>query len=217
VSQARHVIFDLDGTLVDSAPGILAAFRAVLTAHQIAPRVPLDQAIIGPPLQETLTLLTGVKDESVLVQLANDFKQRYDTEGVLATPAYPGIAELLTKLREQNRTLHIATNKRFAPSRSIVAHLGWSANFSSLHALDMYAPRLANKAVMLANLLRELNLSSDNCVYVGDKIEDAEAADNNQLPFIAAQWGYGNFTQSNHPQHWKFAESPTALKTLLLS
>ena len=214
--QAQHIIFDFDGTLVDSAPAILAGFAAVLTAHGITPQLPLDEGLIGPPLQETLALLSGIKDKQKLTQLAEDFKRHYDSDGVLVTPAYRGVTSMLDDLRRSNRILHIATNKRIAPTRSIVAHLGWTETFDSLYALDIYSPRLADKSALLACLLHERKLAAAHCIYVGDKFEDGEAADGNQLPFIAAQWGYGDFEQDECPQHWQFAESPNVLKTILL-
>ncbi|MBK9625778.1 MAG: HAD hydrolase-like protein [Rhodocyclaceae bacterium] len=152
--SAHHtVIFDLDGTLVDSAPGIIAAFRAVLAAHQIAPHVPLNDSLIGPPLAETLTRLTGETDGARLAQLTEDFKAAYDGDGVNATAAYAGVDALLEKLVARQQKLFVATNKRIAPTRAIVERLHWSAHFSSLYALDIYKPRLADKGALLCSLV----------------------------------------------------------------
>lgn len=210
--QPRDIIFDLDGTLVDSAPGILAAFQAVLSAYGISPRCSLDSRLIGPPLAETLAWLSGIADPVKLTPLITDFKRRYDAEGVAATPAYAGIDSLLDKLVRNQICLHIATNKRIAPTRAVVGHLGWMTHFASLHALDLYVPSLPNKTELLARVLAEHGLSPETCLYVGDKHEDGEAADRNGIPFVAAAWGYGNFTQDEVPRHWTVLARPSTLE-----
>lgn len=216
--SAHHtVIFDLDGTLVDSAPGIIAAFRAVLAAHQIAPHVPLNDSLIGPPLTETLMRLTGESDDAQLAQFIDAFKAAYDGEGVNATPAYAGIDVLLRGLATRHQKLFVATNKRIAPTRAIVERLHWSAHFSSLYALDIYKPRLADKGALLSHLLAEQNLSPASCIYIGDKHEDGHAADSNGITFVAAHWGYGDFVPTNCPTHWLHATSPAELLELLIA
>lgn len=216
--SANHaVIFDLDGTLIDSAPGIIAAFGAVLAAHQIVPCVPLNDSLIGPPLAETLTRLTGETDGARLVQLTDGFKAAYDGDGVNATMAYPGVDALLEKLVARQQRLFVATNKRIAPTRAIVERLRWSAYFSSLYALDIYQPRLADKGTLLARLLMEQNLSPATCIYIGDKHEDGHAADSNDIAFVAAHWGYGDFASSNCPSHWLHAATPAELLELLIA
>ena len=214
--RTQHIIFDLDGTLVDSAPGILSAFSAVLAARGIHPRCELDTCLIGPPLAESLARISGIDNTAELAVLADEFKHHYDAEGVAATRAYEGIGTLLKEFERNNRVLHIATNKRIAPTRAIVERFGWQMHFDSLHALDLYQPRLPDKARLLTCLLAERGLSPDVCIYVGDTPEDGRAADSNALRFVAATWGYGNFDQIEFPLSWDRASKPLALVEMLL-
>lgn len=87
--------------------------------------------------------------------------------------------------------LHIATNKRILPTRRIVEHLGWGTHFAGVHALDGYAPALAHKAAMLQRLHAALAGPGPAPLYVGDRAEDAEAAQASGMPFLWAAWGYG--------------------------
>lgn len=215
LTAQRHIVFDLDGTLIDSAPGIIAAFRAVLAAKQISPQCALNDALIGPPLAETMTRLTGVGEPHALKELIDAFKLCYDDEGIRTTHAYDGIDALLGELRKKNFGLHIATNKRLAPTQSLVTQLKWSAYFSSLNALDMVTPRLPDKAALLALMLTTQGLVANECVYVGDKHEDGIAADVNKIPFVAVAWGYGDFDQATLPAHWQIAATPSTLCTML--
>lgn len=215
MKPCTHVLFDLDGTLIDSAPAILASYAAAFAAVGISPARRLDADIIGPPLLATLRALCPAADEATVRRLAEAFKHSYDSEGYRRTLAYPGIAELLAALRAAGHTLAIATNKRLQPTELILQHLGWREHFVAVYALDMFSPALPHKSAMLARLLDELGIDPLHAVYVGDRIEDGAAADANQLPFIAANWGYGSLAASALRPHWRAAEQPQALPAMV--
>lgn len=184
-------IFDLDGTLIDSAPAILASFRQAFDASGITPVRPIESDIIGPPLTETLQLISGSTDESTISALTDAFKSAYDGGGLNATTAYDGVERMLRDLKGAGRQLHIATNKRLHPTEKILSMLGWRDLFDTVYALDMITPRLPTKAAMIARQLGDLHLDSARTAYIGDRAEDGESADANNLAFFAATWGYG--------------------------
>lgn len=214
--RLKNAIFDLDGTLIDSAPGILESFAAALKQHGVAARVPIDATLIGPPLQETLVKLSGLDDPARLQLLADAFKQRYDTEGVFATPAYPGVDALLGELRSAGVDIYLATNKRLIPTRLIVERFPWAGHIKAIYTLDMTPARLADKASLLAHLLAEQQLSPGDSVYIGDREEDGLAAERNGLPFYAVEWGYGDFPPATRRADWRHSGSPEALLAELL-
>lgn len=216
MARYPHVLFDLDGTLIDSAPAILASFREAFASTGISPVRSIDESIIGPPLTETLKLLSGSNDSSLIGRLADAFKASYDSEGYKATAAYAGVGELLAQLAAAGRQLSIATNKRIHPTRLILAHLGWQDYFSHVYALDLFTPRLPDKAAMIARLLADQNIAGDQAIYIGDRSEDGESADANGLPFIAVTWGYGSLTASEMQPHWRAAGLPAILANQLL-
>ena len=211
-----HILFDLDGTLIDSAPAILASFREAFAQTGIAPVRAIDESVIGPPLPETLQLLSGSDDPAQIGQLAEAFKASYDSEGYKATAAYAGVDELLADLANAGLTLSIATNKRIHPTRLILEHLGWGGYFAHVYALDLFTPRLPNKAAMIARLLADQNIGREQAIYIGDRSEDGESADTNGLPFIAVTWGYGSLTVGEMRADWRAAAKPEALGALLL-
>ncbi|MBM4193108.1 MAG: HAD family hydrolase [Gemmatimonadetes bacterium] len=185
------VLFDLDGTLVHSAPGILAGFRKVLAEAGVTPIEPIDQRVIGPPLRLTLTRLTGIEDLERLEPLAAAFRRTYDADGVLDADPYPGLASVLSALATAERRLFIVTNKRLVPTRLLVDRLGIASRFAALYSLDMMPDRTARKRDVVARVLREHGIAPATTVLVGDSADDADAAQANKVRFIAVTYGYG--------------------------
>jgi phosphoglycolate phosphatase len=215
VGHVTHVLFDLDGTLIDSSRSILLGFDAALREHGLAPRVALDSRLIGPPLPEALRILSGEDDPQRLAALAKSFTDYYDTEGFKASDAYPGAGAMLDALRSAGLVLHIATNKRFLPTQRILQWLGWAGHFGEVYAIDKHpGARFADKASMIAYLMASLGLQSAHGVYVGDRDDDRAAATANGLPFVLAAWGYGDYADlSRYPV---LARAPGQLLALLL-
>lgn len=211
-----HVLFDLDGTLIDSAPAILASYRDAFAAVGCTPARPIDDGIVGPPLAETLQLLTAGTDAALLDALAAAFKASYDREGYRHTDVYAGVTDMLDRLADAGCRLAIATNKRLHPTRLILQHLGWQARFDAVYALDLFEPRLPHKTAMLARLLADCGIAAERAVYVGDRAEDGHAAQANDLAFVAATWGYGSLSEAECPPHWQVAATPAALARILL-
>lgn len=202
------LIFDLDGTLIDSAPSILSSLAMVLDEAGITARVPFSSILIGPPLQETLSTLTGVDDPNVIRAYVESFKRHYDDGGYKDTKVYPGVAEMLAALHSSRFILHLATNKRLAPTRLILDYLGWGQLFQSVYALDLYDPRLPDKGTLLKCLLDERALHPADTLYIGDKTEDGLAAEQNGLEFLGVEWGYGDFDSGCK---WTVLNSPASL------
>jgi phosphoglycolate phosphatase len=198
----HHLIFDLDGTLVDSAPAILAGFATILEQANLTPVLSLDDHLIGPPLLATLARITGSADQGLLQSLAEAFKTYYDDKGIGLTDPYPGIHTTLLQLSQANLQLHLATNKRWRPTQRIMERLGWFSLFSSAYAQDKRQPAYASKTEMLAHLLEQESIDPDAAVYVGDTPEDGLAAAANGLAYIAVDWGYGNFDNWVGASRW---------------
>lgn len=189
--ELAAIVFDLDGTLIDSSASILAGFSAALTGEGITSAVPLTPEIIGPPLKATLSILANSLDETLLDRLADRFKTFYDTTGYRDTAVFPGIPDMLCGIVASGIPMHIATNKRLLPTQRILEHLGWHDLFGRVATLDTWSPPANDKSEMIHRLLAELALVPSACLYVGDRREDAVAASANGMRFAFAAWGYG--------------------------
>ncbi|MCR6687147.1 HAD hydrolase-like protein [Pseudoxanthomonas sp.] len=197
--MTTHVLFDFDGTLVDSAPAILTCFEQALSAHGLPAFRPIDASLIGPPLRQTLEAVSGCQDPQLIDALAASFRELYDSRVCLQTPAYDGCQHMLHALKARGLRMAIATNKRLAPTRSIIAALGWQDLFVEVMASDSHPGRYAHKAGMIGALLSDLGIEASAAIYVGDTPADGCAAAANGVEFWPVDWGYGRFEPSERP------------------
>lgn len=194
-----HILFDFDGTLVDSAPAILSCFTQVMQAHGLQAQRTIDDSLIGPPLRQTLAALSGQNDPAVLDALSASFMEIYDSKACLDTPAYADWNALLDSLCAQGLTLAIATNKRLLPTRKIINALGWDGRFVEVFASDSHPGLYTDKTGMIAALLHKLSIAPQAAIYVGDTEQDGHAAAANAVDFWPAAWGYGSFASGYQP------------------
>jgi phosphoglycolate phosphatase len=192
--MSADILFDLDGTLIDSSPGILASFARILAADGLRPAVPLAPSLIGPPLAVTLRQVSGLDrpgDAARLARLVEAFKADYDTAGYRDTAVFPGVAAGLAQLAGSGARLFIVTNKRMVPTRRILEALGLARHFAGIHTRDETEPPAPSKAAVTARALARHGIDPPRAVFVGDSDEDAAAARENGLAFIHAAYGYG--------------------------
>lgn len=212
----KNIVFDLDGTLIDSAPSIVEGFVHAFSALGIKPSKAITFDVVGPPLMPTLASLAGQDDPVLLQQLATQFKSHYDTAGYQKTVVYPGIQHLLEKLKQLEVALYIATNKRAFPTQKIMQHLHWEHFFAGIYALDSYTPPLASKPLMVARILADHQIDAAQAIYIGDRYEDGVAADHNQMTFAMATWGYADQTATTLLPNWLACQDVDTLEKLLI-
>jgi phosphoglycolate phosphatase len=189
------LIFDLDGTLVDSAQGVINAVKKTLEINQIKPIVNLRKELIGPPLEILLSEIAGISDKQILDKLKTSFTNLYDNVYVNKIKAYDGIQLILEELKLKNHKLYVATNKRTIPTLKIINKLSWDNMFDDLYSLDKFTPSKINKAELLKELIKANNLNISDVIYIGDKFDDQIAAQQNNIKFLAAAWGYDSWNR----------------------
>jgi phosphoglycolate phosphatase len=192
--RITSVIFDLDGTLIDSADSILTSLANAFQVCARTPIRPFGRDVIGPPLLNTLRTLSGSNDPAIIDPLANAFKAHYDTAGYRRTKAYPQVKTMLLRLSEVRFPLYIATNKRKVPTDCIIDCLQWRAYFQAIYSLDTPVPAAPSKGALIQHVLKAHALPAEATLYVGDRDDDATAANQAGTPFFHAIWGYENAT-----------------------
>jgi phosphoglycolate phosphatase len=196
IHPVRSLLFDLDGTLVDSCPGIAAslstAFRA---AGRIMPPGDLRDAI-GPPIRIMATRIDPTLTEPDLAQIEKTFRADYDSHGWQKTVLFEGVVPGLQQLRSNGAQLFLVTNKPRIPTVRILTHFGMVDLFEEIVTRDSRTPSYSGKSAMLSDLLRRHRLPTESTIMVGDTAEDGEAAADNRLEFIHARYGYGSVSVS---------------------
>ena len=183
-------IFDLDGTLIDSAETIISALRIAIIQHHVKPLVNIDESLIGPSLRQIIIKLLGPNEISKTELVESSFKFHYDeTEFKRARP-YMGVSDLLGLMQKNAYELFIATNKRQNPTNKIINFLKWNDYFKNVYGLEGPLPA-KNKTELIRSILMVENLNPEDVYYIGDRVEDYEAASENKIRFVHAEWGYG--------------------------
>ena len=184
------LIFDLDGTLIDSVPDIHKTSNEVLAAEGLAPLdLPTVRSFIGrgvPHLVERLLGAHGIADPARVARMISAFGARYE-DAVALTRPYDGVAEALAALAAQGHVLGICTNKPVAPARAVLRHLGLLDPFAAIIGGDSAPQRKPEP--------EPLHLAIAACgggpaLYIGDSEVDATCAAAAGVPMILHTEGY---------------------------
>jgi phosphoglycolate phosphatase len=185
------ILFDLDGTLVDSLPGIEFSIREAFHACHLPLPQPSLREMIGPPIRTILSRAGNVAEPSRLDALERAFRTSYDGDGWLRTACFPEAQRVLRLLREQGHSLFIVSNKPRHISLRILQRERILEYFEVVLTRDSRMPHYRGKDEMIAALLAERAIARDDCLVVGDTAEDAKAAAACGIQFIWMTHGYG--------------------------
>lgn len=208
----KAILFDLDGTLTDSAEGILNCVAPALE-HFGLPVYDRETMIVfvGPPLFETFPKF-GVPADGV--QTAIDiFRARYTTVGKFENTPFPGIREMLATLRAQGHTLYIATSKPEQQAREILEHFDLAQYFDIIAGAATDKSRATKEEVIA--YLKEQSGPIGQAIMVGDTIFDVKGAVAHDIPAIGVSWGYGKVEDMIEAGASAIATSPEHLVELI--
>lgn len=180
------VLLDLDGTLSESGPAIVAAVSAAL---KHLGRDPLDaralRAFIGPPLEVTFAGLLG-PDDALIAEATRVYRDNYD---LLGPPLYAGVVPALEALRTAGLTVSLATSKPEPLAVEIITDKGLLHLFDAVCGAGHDSER-TTKADVVAKALQRLG-HPERPVMVGDRHHDVEGAAEHGVPCVGVLWGYG--------------------------
>lgn len=196
LAQREVLLFDLDGTLVDSATDLHRAMNMSLNALQL-PTVTEAQVRVwvgkGTALfcQSTLQHLTGKVDPAQQQQLLDTFLKIYNADPCVETQPFDGIAEFLEWGLAQKKTMICVTNKPELPARAIVDHLGMNHYFADVIGGDRFEERKPHPRQLL-HCVEQYAQSKDQVLMIGDSSNDVEAARRAGIDCVVVSYGYNH-------------------------
>ena len=183
------VIFDLDGTLLDTSEGVLECVRYAADTMGYPP-LPREELLtfIGPPLTLSFPKHYGM-DEAAAWEAIRLFREHYVAGAILKAVPYAGICQLCRDLQARGTAMAVATNKVETQAVRLLTHFGFERFCSPIRGADP-AGRL-KKADLIRLCLEERNTAPENAVLMGDTLFDAEGAAAAGVGFLAVTYGFG--------------------------
>ena len=184
------ILFDLDGTLTDPGLGITNSIRYAMEQRSMPP-LPREQLyrFIGPPLLEEFQRVFGVSRAESEAMLA-EFRVYFEKTGIWENRLYPGVPEMLARLKEHGCRLVLATSKPEVFAVQILEHFDLFPYFDAVAGSDLDETRTA-KGEVIAYALHKAG-GSGSAIMVGDRRHDVLGARENGLDALGVLYGYGN-------------------------
>ena len=213
--KIKNVLFDLDGTIINSEKGVTSCVVYALKKFGIEEN---DRAILrkflGPPLSDSFMRYYGFTPEDAEKAVAY-YRERYVPIGVHENEVYEGIQELLSSLRENGKRVYVATAKPEIYAEVILDELGLSKYFDGIYGSTLDESR-NTKDKVLEYAISEIGLDRNESVMVGDRFHDVEGAEKNGLPCVGVLYGFGDKEELINAGAVAVAETPYELKKILL-
>ena len=211
------VLFDLDGTLTDSAQGVI---NGVLHAcEQLGiepPEAEIIHKFLGPPLSHSFREYAGVEPAKI-IEAVRIYREYYDEIGKYENSVFDGVPELLTELGNQGKRLAVATSKVDYAAVSILEHFNLDHHFEVIAGADVTGEFRGTKAGVIAHALEELRMcDGTSVVMIGDREHDIHGAQAHELPSIGVTWGYGSREELESAEATVIVASLSVLSELLL-
>lgn len=184
-------MFDLDGTLVDSLPGIEYSIDCAMRECGCGPRLCEVRPLIGPPIRTIFSLVVHGATSERLDALEAAFRRSYDSDGWQKTIFFEGAQDTLQSLHSAGLSLFLVTNKPEEPTRQILAGAGLTPLFTDIICRNSKTGKFESKADMVRHVLFRHRVSPEASLFVGDTAEDYEAATAAGVRTVLVRHGYG--------------------------
>lgn len=208
------ILFDLDGTLTQSHPGILRCIRDTMKKLNV-PEPPAEtmRKFIGPPLVLSLKEYCGISQEKIM-EFVEEYRNIYNVEGIFEAKVFDGMLPLLKRLRDAGYKLAMATSKPQSSANLVSDHFGITPY------LDMISGASEDENDTKTNVMRRaiaaMNTTPERTLMIGDTRFDAEGAQKTGTDFLGALYGYGTREEMEAFGAVHFADTPQELEKWIL-
>lgn len=215
MSKYKAVIFDVDGTLLNTKQGILKSVFTTIEEFGLRPLKEEEiHLFIGPPIQRSMMQVYGYTKEQAQ-EFANVFRKRYSQhEFLFLAEVYDGIKKLFEDLKAKGYKIAIATYKREDYAIDIVNHFGLYEIADVTHGADNFNKLTKSDIIRLC--IDEMGLTAADCVMVGDSDNDAIGAKEIGCPFVGVSYGFGFHNEQDVNEFPNIGTADTAAQILEL-
>ncbi len=219
MTSYQFILFDLDGTLVDSSVGIYHSFQAALSAFNRD--ISFDNFIsnIGPPTPEIFqTLFPELFSDQKKLKKALRLQRFYYAEnGITESTPYPGVINLLKALQKAGKKIGVATSKPTVFAKKILAYQHLLFYFDVVTGSTLNLSR-TKKTDIIAHVLKKFpHIPLKNIIMIGDRHHDIHGAQENKIHSIGVTYGYGSDTEIRNANPTYIAHNTTELLNLILN
>lgn len=209
-----NLLWDLDGTLIDSMPIIAESLNKTLAESNL-PTKPIAEMrpLIGPELGSILSMLLKTENAEE-IDTAKAIYRRFYKQEMVNSPVFDGIERVLQHFQSIGFTQYVATAKLQVYGEEILQALGIRRYFAAVYG-SYEDGHLGDKVQLLKHLVVEENLQPARTIMIGDTLYDMEAARANNLTAVAVAWGYGNLAELKEAGAHYVVEAPEGLLDII--
>lgn len=198
----KNILFDLDGTITDSSPGIINSYKYSLHKFGLTENDEnIIRTYIGSPLRAYYSerQMLSHTDSEIAVKF---FREHYNETGIYENNVYPGLYELISELYDSGCRLYIATSKPEKFALTVLDHFKLDKFFSYIKGSDM-SPDNKPKSEIIRHVIETNRLTKPECIMVGDRYHDIRGAKENGIRSAAVTYGYGSASElkNEFPDH----------------
>ena len=210
-AELPPAFFDLDGTLADSASGIIASLEHAINACGIDAATIEWRKHIGPPLPQMLAAALPNLAAEARAAIVAAYRDHYAASGMFMTTVFPGVRDVLQLLSQRGAPVYVVTNKPQGPAEAVVRHLELDRFVNRVVGGDITGK--VTKPERAAALVAKERLAGG--VFVGDGLDDLHAAERISARFVLAGWGYGTPTVRAMAPHVELVARPEDLLQMI--
>ncbi|KHD37807.1 5'-nucleotidase [Clostridium acetobutylicum] len=190
----NYVLFDLDGTLTDSAEGITKSVKYSLNKFdiQVEDLSSLNK-FVGPPLKTSFMEYYNFDEETATAAI-DYYRDYFKAKGMFENKVYAGIEALLSSLKDYGFHLVVATSKPTVFSKQILEHFKLAFYFDAIVGSSLDG-KLSTKEDVIRYAMESLNIKSNDAIMIGDREYDVIGAFKNNLPSIGVTYGFGSYEE----------------------
>ena len=212
-----YVIFDFDGTVVDTGEGILKSLQ--YSFKEMGKEVPSFDELkkfIGPPIHYSYTTYYGVSEEEVGMYIKK-YRERYRAKGIYECALYEGFPGVLDSLHEMDIKVGIASSKPISLIYDVADFLGVTEKFDTIVGVQTDDSNHSSKTGLILEAMEKLNVDDKSRVLmVGDRLYDIDGAVGAEVKSCGVLWGYGSEQEFlNHNADYVVSDTEELLKIIL--